>query len=129
MLELILGRNRAKNTEAVLDRIAAAVARREGGQILIVPEQFSHDAERQLCARCGDTVSLYAEVLSFTRLADRVFSVCGGVCREALDDGGRFTALALALEQVQPRLKVYASARGKPELIVRLADQLAEFKN
>ena len=56
MLELILGRNRAKNTEAVLDRIAAAVARREGGQILIVPEQFSHDAERQLCARCGAKV-------------------------------------------------------------------------
>ena len=80
----------------------------------MVPEQFSHDAERLLCETCGDTVSLYAEVLSFTRLADRVFSVCGGICRETLDDGGRLTALTLALEQVLSRLKIYAPARNKP---------------
>lgn len=129
MLELIVGRDRKRNTAAVLDRIAKAVEDKRGGQILIVPEQFSHDAERELCARCGDSASLYAEVLSFTRLADRVFSEEGGVCRETLDDGGRFTALTLALEQAQPRLKVYAPARTRPELIVRMAAQIEEFKN
>lgn len=129
VLELIVSRDRKLNTDAMLDRISEAVGNRRGGQILIVPEQFSHDAERALCERCGDTASLYAEVLSFTRLADRVFSVHGGVCRETLDDGGRFTALTLALEQALPRLKVYAAARTKPELIVRLAAQIEEFKN
>ena len=55
----------------------------------IVPEQYSHETERALCARGGDTISRYAEVLSFTRLAARVFSVCGGVCEEYLDENGR----------------------------------------
>ena len=125
----MIGRDRKQNTAAVLDRIAKAVEEQRHGQILIVPEQFSHDAERALCARCGDAMSLYAEVLSFTRLADRVFSKEGGVCRETLDDGGRFTALTLALEQVQSRLKAYAPARTRPELIVRMAAQIEEFKN
>lgn len=129
MLHLVVSRDRKQNTDAVMERIADAVRNKRGGQILIVPEQFSHDAERALCERCGDTVSLYAEVLSFTRLADRVFSVCGGIARDTLDDGGRFTALTLALEQAQPRLKVYAPARTKPELIVQLAAQIEEFKN
>lgn len=129
MLTLILGRNRRKNTAALTDRIAAAVSGKQAGQILIVPEQFSHGAERALCQRCGDTVSLYAEVLSFTRLADRALSVFGGVSRETLDEGGRFTALTLALEQALSRLKLYAAARTKPELIAQLSQQIEEFKN
>ena len=48
VLELIVSRDRKLNTDAVLDRIAAAVQSRRSGQILIVPEQFSHDAERAL---------------------------------------------------------------------------------
>lgn len=129
MLELILSRSRKQNTDAMMQRIKAAADRREEGQILIVPEQFSHDAERALCEACGDTISRWAEVLSFTRLADRVFSVYGGISRETLDDGGRFTALTLALEQVISRLKVYAPARTKPELIARIGNQIEEFKN
>ena len=58
-------------------------------QILIVPEQHSHSMERQLCAIGGSRVSLFAEVLSFTRLANRVFSVYGGLAAPALDGGGR----------------------------------------
>lgn len=129
MLELILSRDRKENTEMILHRIRDCVQTRQSGQILVVPEQYSHDTERGLCECCGDTASLYAEVLSFTRLADRVFSIYGGICRETLDDGGRFTALTLALEYALPRLKVYAVARSKPELIVQLLQQIEEFKN
>ncbi|MBQ1281722.1 MAG: hypothetical protein IIY16_05720, partial [Oscillospiraceae bacterium] len=129
MLHLLIGRERKQNTQALIAQIAARVKACRAGQILIVPEQFSHDAERALCAACGDTASLYAEVLSFTRLADRAAAVCGGVARESLDAGGRFTAVTLSLEHALPRLKLYAAARTKPELIVQLASQIEEFKN
>lgn len=129
LLTLILGKKRKKNTEAVLGQIAEAVRARQDGQILIVPEQFSHDAERALCAACGDSVSLYAEVLSFTRLAARVSALYGGAARETLDNGGRLTALALALQYAQPRLKIYAAARTRPELIVQLGAQIEEFRS
>ena len=80
MLELLHGPDRTANSMELLARICENAAHGVAGQILIVPEQYSHETERALCERGGDTISRYAEVLSFTRLASRVFSVCGGVC-------------------------------------------------
>ena len=78
MLKLLLGRAGTGKTTEILGTMAREGERRP--QLLIVPEQHSHDAERQLCAVGGNGVSLCAEVLTFTRLASRVFSVGGG-CR------------------------------------------------
>ena len=73
MLELLHGPDRTANSMELLARICENAAHGVAGQILIVPEQYSHETERALCERGGDTISRYAEVLSFTRLASRVF--------------------------------------------------------
>ena len=65
MFKLILGRAGTGKTTAVLSRLTKAGQRRK--QVLIVPEQQSHEAERALCRAGGDRVSLYGEVLSFSR--------------------------------------------------------------
>ncbi len=108
MLKLLLGRAGTGKTHALLETIAAQCDR---PQVLIVPEQHSHNMERQLCALGGNRVSLYAEVLSFTRLASRVFSVYGGLAAPALDGGGRLLLLCAALKSVAPELKVYQRGR------------------
>ena len=64
MLKLILGRAGSGKTTAVYRRMCGAGAERP--QVLLVPEQNSHEAERALCKVGGNGVSLYAEVLSFT---------------------------------------------------------------
>ena len=105
MLELLHGPDRTANSMELLARICENAAHGVAGQILIVPEQYSHETERALCECGGDTISRYAEVLSFTRLASRVFSVCGGVCEEYLDENGRILTLYLAAQQVREQLK------------------------
>ena len=87
MLKLMLGRSGTGKSTELLRRIGTSGGERP--QVLIVPEQHSHDSERRLCALAGNQVSRYAEVLSFTRLAGRVFSVFGGVAAPTLDAGGR----------------------------------------
>ena len=87
------GTDRLANSDEVLARICRSAGRGDGNLILIVPEQFSHEAERALCRAGGDTISRSAEVLSFTRLASRVFSLYGGVCEEYLDEGGRLLTM------------------------------------
>ena len=77
MLRLITGKAGSGKTSAVINEIAQAVKARQPGRMLIVPEQYSHEAERELCRRCGDTMSLYAEVFSFTGLARRIMSQQG----------------------------------------------------
>ena len=78
MLTLITGKAGTGTTSAVIDEINEAVGRREGQRMLIVPEQYSHEAERELGRVCGDSVSRYAEVFSFTGLARRLRTQLGG---------------------------------------------------
>lgn len=128
MLRLIMGRAGTGKTGMVLEEIRARVERREGMSFLIVPEQYSHEAERELAARCGDAMSLYAEVLSFTRLAHRVAVETGGSARTYVDAGGRLLQLALVLEQIGPALKIYHDALRQPELMSRLLGALDELR-
>ena len=128
MLRLITGRAGTGKTAAVMDEIALAAARGEGKRLLIVPEQYSHEAERELCRRCGDRLSLYAEVFSFTGLARRVASRVGGGAAKYLDGGGRLLCMALALRDIAPRLRVYAAAARRAELQNMLLSALDELK-
>ncbi|MEG0756582.1 MAG: hypothetical protein RR450_09300, partial [Oscillospiraceae bacterium] len=84
MLSLLIGRAGAGKSGHLISLMCAREDRR---QILLVPEQFSHAAERRLCTVGGNAISLRAEVLSFTRLASRVFSVAGGLAAQTLDAG------------------------------------------
>ena len=95
--------------------------------ILIVPEQNSFDAELALCRAGGDAISRRAEVLSFTRLATRVFSVAGGAAVPTLDRSGRLIAMAGALELLRPKLRLYGAHVAKPEFLEELLRLVDEF--
>ena len=127
MLELLHGPDRTANSMELLARICENAAHGVAGQILIVPEQYSHETERALCECGGDTISRYAEVLSFTRLASRVFSVCGGVCEEYLDENGRILTLYLAAQQVREQLKFYAAVMTRPDFLKQLGALMEEL--
>ena len=89
MLRFLIGKAGAGKTAAVIREIKENMERGIGGNILLVPEQYSHEAERELCRVCGDRLSLYAEVLSFTGLSRRVEAKRGGTAAPWLDQGGR----------------------------------------
>ena len=95
MLHLLYGPAASGKTDLLMGRIRTAVAAHTPGQVLLVPEQYSHEAERALCAACGDSLSLYAEVLSFTGLARRVAAETGAGEAPLLDQGGRLLCMAL----------------------------------
>ena len=128
MLRLILGKAGTGKTTAVMAAIRRAVEAKRPGQILLVPEQYSHEAERELCKVCGDSLSLYGEVFSFTGLARRLMSELGGRAAPWLDKGGRLLCMALALANVAPRLRVYGAAAHKVELQAMLLRELDELK-
>lgn len=128
MLELCLGVDWKENRRQMLQRVCRQAGAKRTGNILVVPDQFSHEMERQLCAAGGDHICRYAEVLSFSRLADRVFATCGGVADVAMDNGGRLVAMAAAIDQVRSRLKLYGNCSEKPEFLLQLLNTLDECK-
>ena len=129
MLRLIIGRAGSGKTAAIIGEIAEAVREGRGGSMLLVPEQYSHEAERELCERCGDSLSLYAEVFSFTGLARRVLAQQGGAAGDWLDKGGRVLCMARALGQVGTRLRLYGAAARRAELQSALLAAVDECKS
>ena len=49
-----------------MEEIRRAALSGEGGRVLLVPEQYSHEAERELARVAGPRLPLYAEVLSLS---------------------------------------------------------------
>ena len=128
MLRFVIGRAGAGKTAALIREIKENMARGIGGNILLVPEQYSHEAERELCRVCGDSLSLYAEVLSFSGLARSLEAKRGGAAAPWLDQGGRMLCMALALQGVGARLKVYGAARRRAEMQAMLLKAVDELK-
>ncbi len=116
MLKLLLGRDQNTITETIVKQIAG-----HGGEcLLVVPEQYSHGMERALCDVGGDAVSAHAEVLTFSRLAQRVFQEYGGNARPVLDKGGRLLLMHLAVQRAASLLKIYARAEDKVSFLQQL---------
>ena len=126
MLTLLTGRARTGKSATVLRRAAARPGGR--GQILLVPEHASHQAEVDLCRACGDAASQYAEVLSFRRLSDRVLSITGGASQVALDAGGKLLTLEKALLEVLPELTVYRRPSRKSAFLHQLLSLFDELR-
>ena len=127
MLKLILGRSGTGKSTAVYRRICQSGPSRT--QILIVPEQNSHEAERKLCETGGNRVSLYAEVLSFTRLCSRIFLQAGGLGEQELDQGGRLLLMYHAVKGVEHRLTVCRRSAGRAPFLQSLLAAVDELKS
>ncbi|MCL2843070.1 MAG: PD-(D/E)XK nuclease family protein [Oscillospiraceae bacterium] len=128
MLQLILGPATSGKTTALFDALRQRTAAQIPGAIFIVPEQYSHAAERELVAAAGPSVSLYAEVLSFTRLAGRVADELGGKHGVPLDAGGRMLTMRMALRAVAEELTLYGNMGRRPEFLQGLLDTIDELK-
>src|SRR5699024_6753150 len=127
MLRLILGRAGSGKTTQVLQRLCRGGPDKR--QILMVPEQQSHEAERALCRFGGDGVSLYAEMLSFSRLSNRVFLRAGGMGEPELDAGGRSLMMHRAVRSVASRRTVYARRSRRPAFLEELLSTVDELKS
>ncbi|MCR5575473.1 MAG: PD-(D/E)XK nuclease family protein [Oscillospiraceae bacterium] len=129
MLRFFIGRAGTGKTAAVIAGIKQNMEKPSGRDLLLVPEQYSHEAERELCRRCGDRLSLTAEVLSFTGLQRSMAARLGGAALPWLDKGGRMLCMALAMQSVGPRLRVYGAAQYRPELQAMLLSAVDELKS
>lgn len=126
MLTLLYARGGHDTRRELLERMGRSEARR---RLLIVPEQYSHESERDMCRVLGNGASRDCEVLSFTRLAGRVADAAGGGAAPMLDAGGRMLLMYAALRQVADSLSVYRSPSRKPAFLTGLLSTVDECKS
>ncbi len=113
-VRFVIGRAGAGKTHHCLQAVAAALNDADDPRrlILLVPEQASFQMERALVERAAAGGYWRAEVLSFTRLASRLFEESGGE-PVLLRQGAR--AMALRRVAAEAAAGNGASAEARPE--------------
>lgn len=124
-LQFIYGRAGSGKTAYVLERVAQAVD--DGRQaILLVPEQYTHIAERKLLRRIGKISAEGAEVLSFDRLAQRAAKEMGAAARKRISATGKSILIADILSAQQ--LEYFTGMERQPGFVDTCMSLIGEFK-
>ena len=113
-MRIVTGLAASGKTSMLLREIAEKAEANRGRQILLVPELNSHQMERRLAAATHNHGARTAEVLTFSRLADRVFAVVGGLAQQMLTPAGQLLTLQEAARRVQVGLTAWSGLADKP---------------
>lgn len=128
-LKYIIGRSGAGKTHHIISEINERInASAENNLILIVPEQFTLQAERDLIKKMKKEGIIQVEVLSFTRLAHKVFNEVGGLSKTHINDIGKQMILRKLLNELGDDLSIYKKAYRQEGFIRKLNDVIIEMK-
>lgn len=90
---------------------------------LIVPEQFTYEAERALCARLGGLLGV--QVLSISRMRERVVATKD---RPFLSEEGRRMVIRRVAYRTKSKLKLYKEVSGRSGFAASMSEMFARFK-
>lgn len=128
MLQFILGRAGSGKTKYVRQMLSEMLSKGNKNIVLIVPEQFSFESEKQMLMSVGAEKMQSIEIISFTRLADKILSGSDIFLKPRIDDGGRAVLMSMALELLDDRIKIYRKHKSSYFGLSQLLDFVREMK-
>ena len=128
-LRFIYGRAGSGKSRFCLNEIKERLENGHKGRLLLIaPEQYSLQAERSLIAAIGRSGIVETEVLSFRRMAYRVFGEVGGLAFPHVDPSSKSMILFGIINKLGDKLKVFGKAAGQKGFIETLSTMISEFK-
>lgn len=110
-LQLILGNAGAGKSHYIFEKIIQESMEHPTKQyLIIVPEQFTMQTQKDLVMMHPRHGIMNIDVLSFERLAHRVFSEVGGEHRKILEDTGKSLVLRKLAEEKKDELTLLEEA-------------------
>ncbi len=123
----VCGRSGSGKSRAIAAAMQQAIDQGRNA-FLLVPDQFTLDAEHLLMEYMHSDGLMQAEVLSFSRLSARVLEQCGQPKGGLLDARGRAMMVSRVLMERQSDLMAYPRYVHSPHFSSALSGQIAEFK-
>ncbi len=123
MLNIFYGRDGLDKEKFIFDRIDP-----KGRALLIVPDQFTLEAERRLFEHLGVEALMDVEVLSLSRLGFRLLSELGGAKKTFIDKYGRHMLLSKIAAEQGENLQVFRGIETKNSFIELLNNFISELK-
>lgn len=127
-LKFIFGPSGSGKSQFLYNRIVEeSGAHPERQFIVLVPEQFTMQTQKDLVAAHPAHGIMNIDVLSFARLAYRVFEETGGGQLPVLDDEGKNLVLRKIAGDFEGELKVLRGNMKKPGYISEVKSVISEF--
>ncbi len=127
-LKFIFGPSGSGKSQFLYNRIVEeSEAHPERQFIVLVPEQFTMQTQKDLVAAHPAHGIMNVDVLSFARLAYRVFEETGGGQLPVLDDEGKNLVLRKIAGDFEGELKVLRGNMKKPGYISEVKSVISEF--
>jgi len=130
MLKIIKGRSGSGKSSLIREELGKKI--RSGSfdkrLILLVPEQFTLQAERDLISDQNLLGLLNVEVLSFKRLAYKVFNEVGGKTHTLINDLARIMLIRDLFSRYNDKLKIYKNMLNKNAFYKNINYFITELK-
>ena len=95
--------------------------------VLLVPDQYSMQTQKEIVSRAGRKGILNIDVLSFGRLTHRIFEEVGVPQRAALDETGKTLLIKRAAEGCADSLRILGRSIHYPGMVAEVKSVLSEF--
>ncbi len=127
MIHLIYGLSGTGKTDILYQEIQKDIINGQRSYV-IVPEQHTVEVERTMAALLPPSAQLTFEVLNFTRLADKMFRLCGGLSYHYITRGMKNLYIWRTIRLLSPFFKEYGSTsatdRSLPEVMLAAISEL-----
>lgn len=121
MLRIFYGRENIKKDKFIFDSI-------EGRTLLLVPDQFTLQAERDAFFYLGAKGLMDLEVVSISRLGLKILSEVGGGKTAMIDKYGRHMLLTKILSENKDALGIYRGLERKSSFVEMVNNFISELK-
>ncbi|MEG0693497.1 MAG: hypothetical protein RR444_10520, partial [Oscillospiraceae bacterium] len=129
MLQFILGGSKSGKTTFITEKIAEICKNKNSKVMLIVPEQFTFEAEKNLFKTLGGELFQSVKVISFTRMASEVFKLYGTLAGKYADECAKTVIMNRAIEQIYDELELYKKLAENRSFAKTMLDTVTELKN
>ena len=127
-LQFIIGSSGAGKSYFAYERvIRESMEHPERNYYIIVPEQFTMQTQKTLVEMHPGKGILNIDILSFQRLAYRIFEETGGDNKKILEDTGKSMVLQKMVQQHRRELVYLGSQMNKPGYLDEMKSLLSEF--
>ncbi len=127
-LQLVCGGSGAGKSEYIYrDIIDKAIKNPGYNYIVVVPEQYTMATQKKLVNMHPKKGILNIDVVSFERLAYKVFEEIGGENRPVLDDTGKNLIVRKVLENKKKELRFFSNTINKTGFVSELKSVISEL--
>ena len=124
MLNIYYGRESIDKEKFIYEKIAE----KQGRTLVIVPDQYTLEAEKQAFRLLHTQGLLDVEIISMSRLGSRLLAEQGGDRKTFIDKYGRHMLLTRIARECKEDLQVFGSTMEKPSFLEMTNNFISEMK-